>query len=133
MRLRLSLCVFILTVGLQTAFAQQTIALYENKIPGALQRRNEENYDSAKGVAFKVSTHTLRIYLPRKEKANGAAVVIWPGGGYGALVMKKEGFAIAEYFVKQGVAAFVLKYRLPDDKTMEDKSTAPLQDAQQAI
>jgi acetyl esterase/lipase len=133
MLLRLSLGVFIWTIGLQTSFAQQTIALYENKIPGALQIGNEENYDTVRGVAFKVSTPTLRMYLPPKEKANGTAVVICPGGGYGALVMNKEGFAVAEYFVKQGVAAFVLKYRLPDDKTMKDKSVGPLQDAQQAI
>lgn len=133
MLLRLSLCAFILTVGLQTAFAQQTIALYENKIPGALQHGNEESYDSVKGVAFKVSIPTLSIYLPPKEKANGAAVIICPGGGYGALVMNNEGFAVAGYLVKQGVAAFVLKYRLPNDKTMKDKSVGPLQDAQQAI
>jgi acetyl esterase/lipase len=80
-----------------------------------------------------VFTPTLTVYLPPKEKANGAAVIVCPGGGYGALVMNKEGFAIAEYFAKQGVAAFVLKYRLPDDKIMKDKSVGPLQDAQQAI
>lgn len=133
MLLRLSLCAYILTIGLQTTFAQQAIALYDHKIPGALQTGNEEIYDAAKGVAVKVSEPGLHIYLPPKEKANGAAVVICPGGGYGALVMNKEGFAIAEYFVKQGVAAFVLKYRLPDDKTMKNKSIGPLQDAQQAI
>lgn len=133
MLLRLSLCVFILTVGLQTSFAQQTIPLYEENIPGALNAPNEERYDSANAVAFKVFTPTLTIYLPPKEKANGSAVVICPGGGYGALVMGKEGFAIAEYFAKQGVAAFVLKYRLPEEKIMKDKSIGPLQDAQQAI
>ena len=133
MRLQLSLCVFILTVGLQTSFAQQTIPLYEENIPGALNAPSEERYDSANAVAFKVFTPTLTVYLPPKEKANGAAVIVCPGGGYGALVMNKEGFAIAEYFAKQGVAAFVLKYRLPDDKIMKDKSAGPLQDAQQAI
>ena len=133
MRLQLSLCVFILTVGLQTSFAQQTIPLYEENIPGALNAPSEERYDSANAVALKVFTPTLTVYLPPKEKANGAAVVICPGGGYGALVMGKEGFAIAEYFAKQGIAAFVLKYRLPDDKIMKDKSIGPLQDAQQAI
>lgn len=133
MRLQLSLCVFILTVGLQTSFAQQTIPLYEENIPGALNAPSEERYDSANAVAFKVFTPTLTVYLPPKEKANGAAVIVCPGGGYGALVMNKEGFAIAEYFAKQGVAAFVLKYRLPDDKIMKDKSVGPLQDAQQAI
>jgi acetyl esterase/lipase len=49
------------------------------------------------------------------------------------LVIGKEGYQIAKYFAERGVAAFVLKYRLPDDKIMKDKSIGPLQDAQQAI
>ncbi len=133
MLLRLPACLLILMMACQSSFAQQTILLYEENIPGALNAPNEERYDSANAVAFKVFTPTLTVYLPPKEKANGAAVVICPGGGYGGLVIGKEGFAIAEYFAKQGVAAFVLKYRLPDDKIMKDKSTGPLQDAQQAI
>ncbi len=133
MLLRSSLSAFILAVGLQTSFAQQIIPLYEENIPGALNAANEERYDSANAIAFKVSTPTLTVYLPPKEKGNGTAVVICPGGGYSGLVMDKEGFAIAEYFVKRGVAAFVLKYRLPDDKIMKDKSIGALQDAQQAI
>ncbi len=48
-----------------------------------------------------------------------------PGGGYGMLVMNTEGHAIAKYFAEHGVAAFALKYRLPDEKRMKDKSIAP--------
>lgn len=113
--------------------AQQTIPLYEGNIPGALNVKSEETYDTARALAFKVYQPTLTAYLPAKEKATGAAVVICPGGGYGVLVIGKEGFNIAEYFAAHGVAAFVLKYRLPDSRIMKDKSIGPLQDAQRAI
>jgi acetyl esterase/lipase len=49
------------------------------------------------------------------------------------LVIDREGHEVAKAFNEEGVAAFVLKYRLPSDETMKDKSIGPLQDAQQAI
>ncbi len=76
---------------------------------------------------------TLEIYLPDKEKSTGAAVVICPGGGYAVVVYQAEGIGTAKEFAKNGVAAFVLKYRLPSDSTMIDKKIGPLQDAQRAI
>jgi acetyl esterase/lipase len=75
----------------------------------------------------------LEIHLPEKSKATGAAVVIVPGGGYRIVSYTNEGTDIATAFNKLGVAAFILKYRLPSDKTMTDKTIGPLQDAQQAI
>jgi acetyl esterase/lipase len=75
----------------------------------------------------------LEIYLPEKEKATGAAVVICPGGAYGMIVYQGEGLRTAKEFQKNGIAAFVLKYRLPDDSAMPDKTIGPLQDVQQAI
>lgn len=133
MFLRLPVCLLFIVAIISTSFAQQTIPLYERTIPGSIDAPNEERFDTLRQVAAKVFTPTLTAYLPSKELSGGAAVIICPGGGYGGLVIGKEGFAIAEYFVNQGVAAFVLKYRLPDDKIMKDKSTGPLQDAQQAI
>lgn len=55
---------------------------------------------------------TLTPFLPRKEKATGTAVVIAPGGGFMMLSMESEGWVIAERLAEQGIAAFVLKYRL---------------------
>jgi acetyl esterase/lipase len=71
--------------------------------------------------------------LPSKEKATGAAVVICPGGGYYVVAAKHEGYDVAEKFTEMGVAAFVLKYRIPDNATMINREIGPLQDAQQAI
>ncbi|HRN58308.1 MAG TPA: alpha/beta hydrolase, partial [Agriterribacter sp.] len=58
---------------------------------------------------------------------------ICPGGGYSIVAIDHEGFKVAEKFNEAGVAAFVLKYRIPDKKNQTDPSVAPLQDAQQAI
>jgi acetyl esterase/lipase len=76
---------------------------------------------------------TITAFFPPKEIAIGTAIIIFPGGAYGGLVFDAEGAKIAEAFVKKGVAAFVVKYRLPNATTMRDKSMGPLMDAQQAI
>ena len=113
--------------------AQQTIRLYPADIPNSIPSVNQESYSKDSGVVFKVSQPTLTIFLPDKGKRNGTAVIICPGGGYGVLVIKREGYEVAREFNKIGVAAFVLKYRLPNNEIMKDKSIGPLQDAQQAI
>lgn len=115
-----------------SCLAQEEINLYPSTVPNAKDAPNEEA-KTASHVVSKVSQPTLSVFLPAKEKATGAAVIICPGGGYGVLVIKREGYDVAEAFVKQGIAAFVLKYRLPSEKTMMDPSIGPLQDAQQAI
>jgi alpha/beta superfamily hydrolase len=65
--------------------------------------------------------------------SNGTAVVICPGGGYRTVGFIGEGSQIAKEFVKHGVTLSFLKYRLPSDSIMFDKTIGPLQDAQQAI
>jgi len=111
--------------------AQEIINLYPGKIPNAKANSIKETY--ANGMYSGVTTPTLEIYLPEKEKATGTAVIICPGGGYSVIVYQGEGVSTAKELVKNGIAAFVLKYRLPDDSTMFDKKIGPLQDAQQAI
>ncbi|MEO6917366.1 MAG: alpha/beta hydrolase [Chitinophagaceae bacterium] len=114
-----------------TGCAQKEIPLYTGAMPNS--KETADSFRLRDGVALKVSRPTLTLFLPEAGQANGAAVIICPGGGYGALMMQSEGYNTAQYFAKHGVAAFVLKYRLPDDKTMIDKTVGPLQDAQQAI
>lgn len=77
----------------------QSVPLWPKGAPGAL------------GTAA-VDTPTIQAYLPTKDKANGAAIVICPGGGYSGLATLKEGTALAQWMTTLGVAAFVLKYRL---------------------
>jgi acetyl esterase/lipase len=116
----------------QVSMAQDVIKLYPTKIPNEIAGPDIESTD-VNGRISNISRPTLTIYLPSKEKANGTAVIICPGGGYGINASIHEGIEVAKQFSKAGVAAFILKYRLPSDKIMPDKTIGPLQDAQQAI
>ncbi|QMW06860.1 alpha/beta hydrolase [Spirosoma foliorum] len=127
--IRISIAFLLLSTA---CLAQQEIPLYSGPVPNAKDVPDGE-IRRADFIVSKVSRPTLSIFLPPKGKANGTAVIICPGGGYGVLVIKREGYDVAEAFAKQGVTAFVLKYRLPSDETMLNKSIGPLQDAQQAI
>ena len=116
--------------------SQETIPLYADSIPNSKPVPDIERSDTAQnGIVRigKVSRPTLTVYLPPKEKATGAAVIICPGGGYFILAASHEGHDVAKKFNEMGVAAFVLKYRIPDDLTMVNKEIGPLQDAQRAI
>ena len=68
-------------------------------------------------VITNVSKPSLLVYLPKREIANGAAVVICPGGGFWALSINGEGIELAKWLNERGIAAFVLKYRLVPSKT----------------
>ncbi len=115
--------------------AQELIKLYPGTIPGSKGTDINEpaGNKSAGGMISLVINPELEIYLPEKDKATGTAVIICPGGSYKVLTYQAEGVRSAQEFANNGVAAFVLKYRLPDDAIMTDKKTGPLQDAQQAI
>lgn len=135
--LKHSMLLILLLMIISRSSAQKVIPLYEGKIPNSIDAPDIEKSDTSKtngriGIQ-KVSNPTLSIYLPAKGKATGAAVVICPGGGYSGLAITHEGYDVAAEFNKMGVAAFVLKYRLPSDRIMASKETGPLQDAQEAI
>ncbi len=75
----------------------------------------------------------IAVFLPSKKNATGEAVVICPGGGYGILAYDWEGSDIARWLNSQGIAAFVLKYRLPGSKSNIIPYKSPLMDAQRAM
>ncbi|THU32026.1 alpha/beta hydrolase [Niastella caeni] len=116
--------------------AQTVFPLYTDSIPNSRQVPDEEHSDTdQRGIQriSNVSRPTLTIYLPPADKATGAAVIVIPGGGYRILAASHEGSDVAKRFNEMGVAAFVLKYRLPSDVTMINKEIGPVQDAQRAI
>ncbi|MDQ8004702.1 MAG: alpha/beta hydrolase [Pedobacter sp.] len=116
--------------------AQQAISLYGGAIPGAKPTPVDyiEETTAREDKVVRVSKVTKpELYVYQAAKPSGAAVIICPGGGYGILAIDKEGHDVAKKFQQIGVTAFVLKYRLPSDLIMKDKSTGPLQDALQAI
>jgi len=111
----------------------QTFPLYgDGPIPNSKPGPNQE-FGAERGFLQKVSRPQILVYLPAKSRSNGASIVIFPGGSYLGLTFNYEGTQQAQFFIDHGIAAFVVKYRLPSDQTMVDKSIGPLQDAQQAI
>ncbi len=116
--------------------AQQIMDLYPDAIPNSQPFATEEKINMEDGhISWikQVSHPTLTLYLPAQTEATGAGVIICPEGGYSGESYLREGILIAEAFIDQGIAAFILKYRLPNDSIMPDKTIDPLQDAQRAI
>jgi acetyl esterase/lipase len=125
-----SLFIFMLLLQVN---AQEIIKIYPGEIPNSKVTGILNTEENSSAMIRNVTVPTLEMYLPEKENATGAAVVICPGGGYSVIVYQGEGISTAKELAKRGVAAFVLKYRLPSDSIMFDKKTGPLQDVQQAI
>jgi acetyl esterase/lipase len=98
------------TMLVAAGWAQET-PLWPGGAPGFEARRNEATV--AKDYWVKnIHNPTITAFLPPKEKATGAAVVICPGGGHRLLVYHAEGEEPARYLSSLGVAAFALQYRL---------------------
>jgi acetyl esterase/lipase len=134
--MRSPLALTLLLAGVSAANAQQSMPLYRGAIPGAIEAADEERVRDPKEphpFLLDVSRPTLTPYLPPLRDAKRAAVIIFPGGGYRGVSIVKEGHDVARALNAMGVAAFVLKYRTPSPKHMQDRTLGPLQDAQQAI
>ncbi|RYF97780.1 MAG: alpha/beta hydrolase, partial [Chitinophagaceae bacterium] len=132
------LVLIVLSMATLFSKAQEVIPLYSGAIPGAKSTpvsyvENTEVRTNGTLSITKVSIPTLTVFEAPKDIATGTAVIICPGGGYAALAFSHEGTDVAKRFNAIGVTAFVLKYRLPSDEIMVDKTYALLQDVEQAI
>ncbi|MGK2863800.1 MAG: alpha/beta hydrolase [Chitinophagaceae bacterium] len=111
---------------------RQVIPLWPNGAPGFENKKNEP--ELAKDWWVKnIHNPSLTVYLSPKEKANGTAVIICPGGGHRELVFNAEGKDAAEYFVSIGVTAFVLKYRLFREENSPYKQEHTMLDGRRAM
>ena len=109
------------------------VPLWPNGAPGFENLRNEPEQASNYWVRH-INNPSLTVFLPPKEKANGCAVLICPGGGHRELVYKAEGIEPARFFTNLGVAAFVLKYRLArETNSPYSLKIHPQQDSQRAM
>ncbi|MFT4152278.1 hypothetical protein [Parafilimonas sp.] len=119
---RFALIFFISIIAMHALYAQQTITLYDDAVPNSKPYGTKEWWQPVNNgsdtLVHYTSQPTLTIFLPDKKMATGTAVVICPGGGYWITSIVKEGFAVAKEFNKMGIAAFVLKYRMPEDSVM---------------
>ena len=109
------LALLALSLTLTAADAPKSEPLWPKAAPGALGDKDAD-------------IPTLTPFLPPADKANGTAVVICPGGGYGGLAISYEGMDVGAWMAQRGVAGFVLKYRVAPYK-----HPVPLQDAQRAL
>lgn len=113
------------------------IKLWPDGVPGSIKNDSytevEQLLNGSPSRYNKVTDPALTIFLPPAEKATGTAVLICPGGGYGTLAFDHEGYQIAQWLNENGIAGIILKYRLPSDLIMKDKTVGPLQDAQEGL
>lgn len=107
----------ILPFAIASADAQQVTPLWQGPAPMSRGTNSQDVPD-------------LTVFLPEKPDHPSPAVVICPGGGYGHLAFDHEGVNVARYFQSKGVAAFVLRYRLPKAGY---RHPVPLLDVQRAI
>lgn len=125
----LFLCAIVAAAEIQP----QVIPLWETGAPGFEARRNEP--EQAKDYWVKnIHNPSLTVFPAPKEKANGAAILIVPGGGHRELVLNAEGVEPARFLNELGVTCFVLKHRLArETNSPYSLQIHPKQDAQRAM
>lgn len=126
--------------GICFAAQGESVPLWANGAPGSEAFRDKKEvitppsgpHDSVK--VSSIHNPSLLVYLPPKEKATGAAMIVAPGGGHRFLSIDTEGTNVAEWLNSIGVAAFVLKYRLAREEGSPYKvEVDPYADAQRSI
>lgn len=125
----------LLLVPLAGLAADQSLVvpLWEKGAPGFENRRDEPELARDYWVR-NIHNPSLTVFLPPKAKANGAAVLVVPGGGHRELVFQAEGVEPAQFLNGLGVAAFVLKHRLArETNSPYSLQIHPKQDAQRAM
>jgi len=110
----------------------QVIPLWKNGAPGFENRKDIP--EQAKDYWVKnINNPSVTVFMPPREKANGCAVIVAPGGGFRLLVFDAEGKQAAEFLNSIGVTVFVLKYRLPEEANSPYSPENVQQDAHRAI
>jgi acetyl esterase/lipase len=131
---KLCLSLLFLLVSIGTSTAQEVMPLWPHGTPNSQETETNEIYEKDDILWIEqVQTPTLEIYLPAKAHSTGKGVVILPGGGYRGLAYDWEGTDFAKWFNSKGIAAFVVKYRLPISDSVIEPHKAPLQDAKRAM
>jgi acetyl esterase/lipase len=122
------------TIGLTVWAQNQILPLWEEDPPNYRETGEVTIWDTSDIVRIRlVQKPDLAVFLPSAKNATGEAVVICPGGGYQILAYDWEGSDIARWFSARGIAAFVLKYRLPGARNNIVPHQSPLLDARRAL
>lgn len=94
-----------------SAESPAAIPLWPGGAPGSEARKDEPEKIEGSNIT-NLHNPSITPYLPDPDKATGTAVIVCPGGGHAKLCVGHEGYALCEWFREQGIAAFLLKYRL---------------------
>ncbi|MBB3696813.1 alpha/beta hydrolase fold domain-containing protein [Flammeovirga yaeyamensis] len=116
--------------------AQHLVPLWEeDKIPNYTATDDKEYIAPNRDFNFTMNIQKpeMEIMLPSKRSSNGKAVLILPGGGYAGVSYDWEGTEVGQWLNSNGIAAFVLKYRMPQAASVKTSYKAPIQDAQRAM
>ena len=95
--------------------APAVIRLWPDGAPGAGGRRSQPE-QAADYWGRRVSVPTLAVFSADPRHANGAGIVVVPGGGHGIIVWTTEGLNFARALNRMGIAVYVLKYRLAKEE-----------------
>ena len=113
---------------------EYTLPLWAKNIPNQNNIHVEETSEITDLVRIQqVDKPMIEVYLPSKKSQSGEAVVICPGGGYKILAYEWEGKDVAKWFNANGIAAIVLKYRLPHTPNNIEGRLSPFLDLQRAV
>ena len=127
----------LLAVSLLASDRQAEILLWPQGAPGSEGKTAKEMVStspSGEQSVWSVHNPSLTPYLPAKEKATGAAILVIPGGGHRVLAITHEGYNVAQWLSDRGIAAFVLKYRLARETNSTYKiEVEALADTQRAM
>ncbi len=131
---KILLCLVVASILTPVLAQNQIVPLWEGDPPNYRETGEVTIWDTSDIVRVRnVQKPDIAIFLPSKKNSTGEAVVICPGGGYGILAYDWEGSDIARWLNSEGIAAFVLKYRLPGSKSNIVPHKSPLMDAQRAM
>lgn len=131
MHIKIPVIVFLI-IAIKTAYTQDFIPLWQkNKMPNSKGLKLKDSIVNDR--AYLITTPGMYTFFPSKDDNNGAAVIIFPGGGYTHLTYDLGGFQFAKWFNTLGMSAFVVNYRLPNSPDLVQRETGPLQDAERAL
>ncbi len=139
---RLVLCslAFLTFAPVAPAAEPAAVPLWEKGPPGFENRKDEKetrdrlSKETGEYRVTNVHNPYVTVFLPPKEKATGAAVVVVPGGGHRELWVKHEGENVAQFLSERGIAAVVLRHRLAREANSPYKiDVHALQDGQRAL
>lgn len=118
-----------LIVTMSAQYINKGVEIWPKEVPGGGEKKAivwQENNNDGNRVT-EVTSPTLEAFVPEASKSNGKAVIVCPGGGYAMLAYEKEGQEVAQWLSGQGYNAYVLAYRVPNNRL------GALQDVQRAI